>query len=251
MKEQQQNLIEYIKSLKNMRGCITGSSLLPEYHEGSDVDLFMYDVKSFTKMYYTLINNPMFTILDATEQWKAKMFENKEEKYGKVPIITIKIHYNTAIPLNLILKKDSTDIFSTLSSFDLNLICKGFCLQAREYLDLTENSVTTKIVNVNKWNPRYNSDNIWDLSRVFRQFSRVIKYHNRGYNTDAVAIRYKEILEDIIEFENIFKSEKMEEKLNSIKINGEILIKVIDVWLKTKTITSEELSLIEETVNKL
>ena len=251
MKQQQQNLIEYIKSLNNMRGCITGSSLLPEYHEGSDVDLFMYDIKSFTKMYYTLINNPMFTILDTKEQWKAKMFEEKEEKYGKVPIITIKLVYNTTIPLNLIFKKNSVDIFSTLSSFDLDIICKGYCLQAKETLDLTGDSVTTRIANINKWNPRYNSDNIWDLSRVFRQFSRVIKYHNRKYNTDAVAIKYKELLEKAIEFENIFNSEKMEEKLNAIKVNGEILIKVIDVWLETKTITNEELTLIEEAVNKL
>ena len=141
------------------------------------------------------------------------MFENKEEKYGKVPIITIKIYYNTCIPLNLILKKDSTDIFSTLSSFDLDIICKGYCLQAKQYLDLTGDSVTTRIANINKWNPRYNSDNIWDLSRVFRQFSRVIKYEKRHFDTSAVAIRYKEILENIIEFENIFKSEKMEKFL--------------------------------------
>ena len=64
MKEQQQNLIDYIKSIENLRACITGSCLLDEYFEGSDVDVFAYDLKAFTKLYYTLVNNSLFQILD-------------------------------------------------------------------------------------------------------------------------------------------------------------------------------------------
>ena len=251
MKEQQHNLIEYIKSLNTIRGCITGSALLPEYFEGSDVDLFMYDIKSFTKMYYTLINNPMFLILDAKEQWKAHMFEDKEEKYGKVPIMTIKLVYNTCIPLNIIFKKDASNIFSVLSSFDMDLVCLGYCLQSKQYLDLTENSAISRIVNINKWNPKYSSTNIWELSRILRQFSRVIKYSKRGYNTDALALKYKEIIQSVIEFENIFNSEIIEEKLVNIKTCGEILTKIIDKWLETKEISPEEEILIDEIVNKM
>lgn len=252
MKEQQQALIAYIKSLNDIRGCITGSSLLPDYQEGSDVDVFLYDVKAFTKLYYTLINNPMFTILDPMEQWKAKMFENQEEKpYNKFGLTTIKLCYNTCIDVNIILKKNCSNLFSVLSSFDLDLISLGYCLVAKQTLDLTNGSVNSKIVSWNKWNPMYTSDEVWAISRVLRQFQRCIKYTKRGYNTDAVTLKYLELIDNIEKYESIFSSENFNEKLALTKANTLIMKQIMKVWLDTHTISEEENTLLNETIKLL
>jgi predicted nucleotidyltransferase len=49
MKEQINKVIEYLKTL-DVNGCITGSCLLPEQFEGSDVDVFVYDKKSLDRL---------------------------------------------------------------------------------------------------------------------------------------------------------------------------------------------------------
>lgn len=248
MKEQQQQLIEYIKSLPNIKGCITGSALLPEYHEGSDVDIFLYNFKAFNLLYYTLKFNPLFTILEPLEIWKAKQFEDVEDKpYQKFGLTTIKFYYNTTIQINIILKKDCNNIFSVLSTFDMNLISKGYCLETKQVLDLSGDSQTTKIVSCNKWNTNY-SDNadIWEISRVLRQLNRVFKYSKRGYNCDALVTKYLELIEKIQEHQNIFKSDKFDIKLDMMKENTDIIKNICLVWLETHEISDEQITLLEE-----
>ena len=52
-------------------------------------------------------------------------------------------------------------------------------------------------------------------------------------------------------YENIFSSEKVDEKVASVKTNSKILIKILDNWLLTHSITDTELELIKETIKKL
>lgn len=249
MKEQQENLIEYIKSISNLRGCITGSALLPEYYEHSDVDVFMYDSKSFTKLYYTLINNPMFTILDKLENWKAMMFETQEEKKQKYGLITLKFIYNTCLPVNIILKNDKTNIFSVLSSFDMDIVCKGYCLQAKKELDLTGNP--GKVANINTWNPAFNSSEIWSVSRILRQLERTIKYHKRGFNTDAVILKYIELIDNVQEYESVFNSENFSERLKTIQENTKVVKQLCEVWLETHEISNEQLELLKLKIKEI
>lgn len=104
MKEQIDNVIEWIKG-QPVKGCITGSCLL-EYFEGQDVDVFMYDEKSFTKLLFAMHFNSMFTIIDPLEKWKFDQYINKnEDKFYKFGLITIKFTYNTCVTVNIILKK--------------------------------------------------------------------------------------------------------------------------------------------------
>ena len=84
-----------------------------------------------------------------------------------------------------------------------------------------------------------------------RQFERVVKYYKRGYNTDLLALKYKDILTEMLEYENIFSSEKMDEKVALVKKNSEILIKILDKWLETHILTDTESGLLKQAVRDL
>ena len=55
----------------------------------------------------------------------------------------------------------------------------------------------------------------------------------------------------MLEYENIFNSEKVSDKVTVVKDNSKILIKIIDNWLTNHKISSEELVLLQETIRKL
>lgn len=252
MKEQQQKLIDYIKTIQ-VKGCITGSCLLPDYYEKSDVDIFLYDSASFIKLYYTLRLNPMFTILDPLELWKASMIETKDFVNNKhhTGVTTIKLVFNTCIDINIILKKNCTNIFSVLSSFDMDLISKGYDLESKQYLDLSGDSVSTKIVNFNKWNPAFQSTEIWSISRILRQLERCFKYYKRGYNTDAVINKYIELINTLQEFQSVFNSENFNEKLKVTQENTLIIKRLCELWLKTHEITDEQIELLKTKIKEI
>ena len=87
---------------------------------------------------------------------------------------TIKFMYNTCLPVNIILKKGATDIFSVLSSFDMDIICKGWDIETKQFMDLSENLPDNKAT-WNKWNSRYYNPELWEVSRVLRQLERCFR----------------------------------------------------------------------------
>lgn len=249
MKEQIENAINWIKQ-QDVDGCITGSALL-EYFEGQDVDVFLYNEKAFTKLFYAMYHNKMFTILDKLELWKAEMFMNKESFGNKhhTGVQTVKFMWNTCVPINIILKKNCSNIFSVLSSFDLNIISKGYDLKTKEYLDLTTNP--GKIASWNKWNPAFQSTEIWSISRILRQLERVFKYHKRGYNTDAVVVKYMELIDTVQEFQSIFSSENFNDKLKITQENTLIIRQLCELWLKTHEISDEQVELLKIKIKEI
>lgn len=250
MKEQINNAITWLKE-QPIKGCITGSCLLDQYWEGMDVDIFIYDEKSFTKLLFAMHHNPMFQILDPMEKWKFDQYINKDEAtFYKFGLVTIKFTYNTCIPINIVLKKKCTDIFSVLSSFDLDIIARGYDIETKKFLDLSENK-NTKIATWNKWNTAFYSSEIWQIGRVLRQLERVIKYHKRGFNTDEVVVKYIELIDRLQEYESIFSSENFNEKLKITKNNTEIVKTFCKLWLETHEITDEQLNLLREKVKEI
>lgn len=251
MKEQQELALNYLKTL-DINACITGSCLL-EYFEGSDIDVFAFDEASFTKLLYTLKFNPMFTILDKLEAWKSEDWCNSSYKGSikKMGIVTIKFYWNLCIPINIIYKEKSNNTFSVLESFDMSIICKAYDLKTKQTLDLTNGDGIIRKANFNKWNKSFYNPNVWHISRILRQLERCFKYHSRNYCTDDVVIKYKEILNSMLDYENIFNSSKVDEKVESVKKNSKILIKIIDNWLTHHKISETELELLRETIKQL
>jgi hypothetical protein len=250
MKEQVDNAITWIKS-QEIEGCLTGSCLL-DYFEGQDIDVFAYNEAAFTKLIFSMYFNPMFLLIDPIEQWKFKDWTETTYKGSlkKLGLITIKFKYNMCVDVNIIFKERNNTIFDVLANFDLDIIAKGYDLKSKKVLDLCENR-NGKKATWNRWNKQFYNPNIWAISRVLRQFERVIKYHKRGYDTDEVVLKYKEILTQMLEYENIFNSTKMDEKVMSVKTNSLILIKIFDKWLDTHEISDTEIKLMKETIKTL
>lgn len=248
MKEHIEYVIEYLKK-QPIKGCITGSCLLG-YFENQDVDLFVYDEKSFTKILFNLYYNNNFLILDPLEKWKLDQYLNKEHGKASFGITTIKFVYNTCIPVNIIFKKGCINAFSVLASFDIDIICKAYDIETRQYLDLSEN-LPNKQATWNKWNTNFYDPELWQIGRILRQLERVIKYHKRGYNTDAVCIKYIELIDEVQKFQNIFNSNNFSEKLAIRKNNTKVVKQICEVWLKTHEISDEQLELLKEKIKEI
>jgi len=249
MKEQINDAINWIKE-QPVKGCITGSCLL-DYFEGQDIDCFVYDEKSFNKLLFAMHHNPMFTILDPLEKWKFDQYINKNNStFYKFGLITIKFNYNTCVEINVILKKKAKDIFSVLSSFDLDIICKGYDIETKQYLDLSENFPGKKAT-WNKWNTTYYSDEIWAISRVLRQLNRCFKYHKRGYDTDDIVRKYLELLEKLQKYESIFSADTFNEKLKVTQANTFVVKQLCEIWLETHKITDEQMQILESKTKEI
>ena len=249
MKEHIDYIIEYLKQ-QPIKGCITGSSLLG-FFPGQDVDLFVYDEKSFTKILFNLQYNSSFLILDPLEQWKLDQFINKEyNNKARFGITTIKFVYNTCIDVNIIFKKNCNNIFSVLSSFDIDIICKGYDIETRQYLDLTE-KLPGNQATWNKWNTNFYDPELWQIGRILRQLERVIKYYKRGYNTDPVCIKYIELIDEVQKFQDIFNSNNFSESLKIRKSNSKIVKEICTIWLKTHEISDEQLELLKEKIKEI
>jgi len=251
MKENIETAIAWLKE-QPIRGCITGSALLDYFPgENQDIDIFVYDEKSFTKLLYTMHFDKMFTILDPLELWKFEQQTDKiQDNFQKYGLTTIKFDYNTCIPVNVILKKRCFDIFSVLSSFDMDIIANGYDIETKQTLSLSEN-LPDKTATWNKWNTSYYNPEMWEISRVLRQLERCFKYHNRGYNVDRVVKKYIDLIGKIQEFTNIFSSESFSAKLVVKKENTKIVKQICEEWLITHTITDKELDLLKLKIREI
>jgi len=250
MREQIDYVVNYIKQLP-IDGCITGSCLLGEYWEGMDVDCFVYDEKSFNKILFDLKYNPDFQILDKLEKWKFDKYINCENGKASFGITTIKFVYNTVIPVNIILKKYAKNTFSVLSSFDMDIISKALDIKTGLILDLSGDSVKTKTASWNRWNTAFYDPELWQISRILRQLERLIKYHRRGFNTDAVCLKYIDLIDEVQNYQSIFQSESFNETLSIRKKNTRIVKQICETWLKTHEMSDEQLQLLKEKIKEI
>ena len=252
MKQQVNTVINYLKEQPYMKGCITGSCMLDKYYEGMDIDLFVYDEKSFTNILWNLYYNKEYVILENLEGWKFDQFVTKvtggQASWG---VTTIKFLYNTCVPVNIILKRNCKNIFDVLASFDMDIICKGYDIKTKQTLDLLGDSVATKIASFNKWNNNFYDPELWQVSRILRQLDRCIKYHKRGFNTDAVVLKYIELIDSIQEYQNIFNSNDFSEKLKIKKRNTKVVKKICEAWLETHEISDKQLELLQDKIKEI
>ena len=249
MKKHIKKVIKWIKE-QPIKGCITGSCMIG-YFDNQDVDIFVYDEKSFNKILYAMEYNKDFQILDPLEKWKYDQYMTKNnDNFYKFGLITIKFTYNTCIDVNIILKKKCSNIFSVLETFDMDIIAKGYDIETKQFLDLSEKR-GDKVVTWNKWNPVFYSSEVWQISRVLRQLERCFKYYKRGYNVDEVVKKYISLIEEIQNYTNIFSSESYTEQLKVRKDNTKIVKQICIKWLETHVITDEQIELLKLKIREI
>jgi hypothetical protein len=245
MQQQFENAFNTIKELEKINACLAGSSMLG-YKEGwnQDIDVFCYDEQSFTALLYFMHYNPIFNILDKLELHKFEDYtRNKKSSLESFGVISIKFMYNLCIPVNIVYKKFGTNIFNVLSSFDTDLIAQGYCLQTKQYLSLRKS--TGMVVNWNVFNTSFYKSDYWSVKRLLRQFDRNIKYHERGYDLSQVTDKYISIVEEVINTENIYKTEKGNKYHNDSIEQFEVVLKILKVWKNELKMTPEQILILK------
>lgn len=183
--------------------------------------------------------NPMFTILDPLEQHKFDDYINNDKSsLEQLGLITIKFKYNLLVDINVIFKKFHKNCFDVLSNFDLDIITTGYDIKTGKILSLRES--TGKVGTWNRWNNSFYKPDFWSTKRLLRQFERVVKYTNRGYDLTSVTDKYIELVENIISTENFYKSEKGTKYFEDTIDQFEIVLKILKAWKKDLTMTPEE-----------
>jgi hypothetical protein len=236
MKEQTDNLIALLKQ-QDIQGCITGSCML-DYFEGADVDLFCYNESSFTALLYYMKYSKMFTILDPLEQYKLDEYlKNGKSSLDSIGMVTIKFKYNLCIDANITFKKFHKTIFDVLSNFDLDIVTTGYDITTGKVISLRE--TTGKEGTWNRWNRSFYKADQWSTKRLIRQFLRVIKYTERGYNLDSVTDKYISMINEILDKDNIYKTQKGNDFYERTQKEFEIVLKILQIWKVEKTMTPE------------
>ena len=244
MKEHFDKVLEIIKE-QDINACITGSCMLG-YNEKwmQDIDVFCYDKSSFNKFLFFMHYNSLFTILEPLEKYKFDEYINKEKSsLDSIGLITIKFKYNLLIDVNVVFKKFQNSIFDVLSNFDLDIIAIGYDIKTKKTLSLRESEGLEGTWNI--WNKGFYENDQWSCKRILRQFERIVKYSMRGYNLDKVTDKYIELVENVLNKENFYKSKKGEDFYNDTKEKFELVLQILRVWKKDKQCTPEQLYILK------
>lgn len=226
---------------QDIDGCITGSIMLgfqKDWKDQQDIDLFCYDKPSFNKLLFFMHYNPMFQILNNLEKYKFDEFVNSDKSsLDSIGLITIKFKYNLLIDVNVVLKKFQNNIFDVLSNFDLDIIAQGYDIKTKRTLSLRE---TTNLNGTwNKWNKSFYNPNQWECKRFLRQFLRICKYTERGFDLTSVTDKYISMIEEILSKDNVYTSQRGVSFYEKTQKEFNILLKILKLWKKNQKMSDK------------
>lgn len=239
-------LIDIVKTAP-IHGCITGSCFLPGFDPDAwgstpDVDVFVYsDYDLVRAIDWATMQMKMKpgTGSDRSEQqelWKiGRLFKNGLNK--KIEVTTYKF-YCDGVVLNFTYKMTSragrwvpiTDATGVLHSFDMSIVLQAYDIESRVMYDLRPKDVPVTMAIPN---PLRDHDCIaWTVAKWIRQFDRVVKYYNRGFDTRPVAEFYLKMIDECIDAGCLFDSEESHKYFD--QFSEEFLAKraVIADWLE-------------------
>lgn len=246
IKEKMNETIALLKDL-DINGCITGSSMIDgdydNWESQPDIDLFVYAKPQLQYAANLLMQCYGFKPLNAGERWKINRLNNFEQR-KKMPVETLKVEKDGVI-VNISYKDGKTNIFAVLASFDMSIIMVGYDIKKHVMLDLRcKNDMMVPEDDDNRWstspnvavpNPLRDQDvDMYGVQMWVRQFDRVIKYWNRGYDTRRMARFYIDLIDNVLETGKLFSTEKGEAAFNAFVETYEPLKNKMQLWLEDK-----------------
>lgn len=238
--------IEVVKSMP-INGCITGSVFLPGFDPDAwgsspDIDVFVYSendlVRAVTYAEYALDMTPGSGSArsEAQERWKLeRLFKSGLNK--KIGISTYKFHTDGVV-LNFthkMMKEHGkwvpvSDAPGVLRSFDMSIVMQGYDIKSRVMFDLRPDDVPPTMAVPN---PLREQDCVmWTVSKWVRQFDRVVKYYNRGFDTRPMARFYLNMIDKCMEAGCLFDSDESHEAFDMFSKEFVEKRAVIAEWLK-------------------
>ena len=227
LKEKVVAAIELVKTLP-IDGCITGSCLLPNFDpEGwgttPDIDVFVFGENELVSAIEIarhglgMIPGKGTERTRKQEEWKLNRLKQVGLNY-KLGITTYTF-YCDGVMLNLTFKQRKfhgrwipiLDTPGVLQSFDMSIVMQGYDIKHHVLYDMR-----TGDPNVATPNPLRDHDCVmWTVAKWVRQFDRVVKYYNRGFDTRPMAKFYLDMIDECIEAGCLFDSEESKEAFES------------------------------------
>lgn len=245
IREKVASAIELVKTLP-LDGCITGSCLLPGFDpEGwgtvPDIDVFVFGEDELVRATEIARHALKMTPGSGTErsrrqeEWKLNRLRDAGLNY-KIGITTYKFFCDGVI-LNFTFKQRKfhgrwvpiLDTPGVLQSFDMSIVMQGYDIKHHVLYDLRVGEPNVAIPN-----PLRDHDCVmWTVAKWVRQFDRVVKYYNRGFDTRPMAKFYLDMIDECIDAGCLFDSEESKEAFDSF--SQEFLEKraVIADWYDT------------------
>lgn len=221
--EKMHKAIEVVKTMP-IKGVITGSCFLPHFDPDAwgttpDIDVFCYGedqlIKAITFAEYVLGMTPGKGSERTTAQEKWKIDRLYKTGLNHRIGITTYTFECCGIMVNFTLKERKirgrwSVLFTAedvLKSFDMSIVMQGYDIETGIFYDMRMGDPMTAIPN-----PLRDHDcTIWTVAKWVRQFDRVIKYHNRGYDTRPMAEFYLKMIDECIATGCLFDSEESQE----------------------------------------
>lgn len=233
--------IEVLKQ-QDINGCITGSTLLDcdfdTWDKAPDIDIFVYTEQELIRtiglleLKLGMIPGKGSEASNRQEKWKL----DRLRKYGgttkKFNLTTASFYAdmgdNHIIVVNVTNKKNCENILQVLGSFDMSIIMRGYDIHSHFWLD-----IRTEPVNVAQPNLLRSHDaELWTVSKWIRQWDRVIKYYNRGFDTRPMARFYLELIDEALAGGELFTTEKGKETYAQFAVEFLQVKEVIKEWLE-------------------
>lgn len=227
IREKVASTIELVKTLP-LDGCITGSCLLPGFDpEGwgtmPDIDVFVFGedelVSAIEMARHALKMEPGSGTERSRkqEEWKLDRLKQAGLNY-RLGITTYKFFHDGVI-LNFTFKQRKfhgrwvpiLDTPGVLQSFDMSIVMQGYDIKHHVLYDLRVGDPKVAIPN-----PLRDHDCVmWTVAKWVRQFDRVVKYYNRGFDTRPMAKFYLDMIDECISTGCLFDSEESQEAFES------------------------------------
>lgn len=208
----------------DINGCIAGSSALPDvdfdlWESEPDVDIFVYNEPELMHAIDVLVLEKGFSFISKGEEVKFGWLRGRYK--NGMSLSTHKVEKDGII-VNITYKNYKRDVISVLKSFDMSIIMVGWDIPTGIGYDLRTRSGFIMADPDAKWsddvkkavpNPlREQNATMYTVPMWVRQFDRVEKYWNRGFNTIPMAEYYVYLITAVIECGVLFKTEANEIK---------------------------------------
>ena len=232
-------------------GCITGSSLAQDWDiDGAevkpDIDVFTYSpyamVHAIDVLEYKLGLHPGGDEIttDAGERWKAhKMRTNGR---GTRDLATCKFTDGT-VTVNVSNRRYEKSAMDVITRFDMSIVLQAYDIPSGSLIDMRMVQPKADLVDIIKStggdpavavpNPFRNFDGTtWNASKWLRQWDRVLKYWNRGFDTRPMARFYSYMIKEVIDGGSLFKTEASKQAYHVFVDEFKDLGTKIDEWLE-------------------
>ena len=228
-------------------GCITGSSMLEvdfdEWESVPDIDVFVYYQNEALYLACMLMFKHGFEPANDGEAWKLdRMRKAMRQKDSFLQTLKLK---RDGVIVNITFKNGKTNMLAVLSSFDMSIIMKGYDIETKSMMDLRVGSDLMVPEDPNgKWsedknvavpNPLRKQDvDMYGAEMWIRQFDRVIKYWNRGFDTRPMAEFYIKLINGVIDKGALFSTDKASANYREFVETYEPLRDKMVEWLNDK-----------------